>query len=90
MTYKIIVSKTAKKDAKLIVAAKLDKKVKKLLDDIADNPYNPDNHYEELKYNLSGLHSKRINYKHRLVYEIDEKKKEIIIHRMWTHYDKIR
>jgi len=88
--YKIVLSKQAEKDAKLIYAVGLADKVSKLLEDLAIDPYNPNNHYEELKHDLSRLHSKRVNIKHRLVYEIDGKNKIIIIHRMWSHYDKIK
>jgi len=87
--YKIILSKQAKKDAKFIKASNLENKVQKMLDDIELDPYSPNHNYEALKYNLSGMHSRRINYKHRLVYEINEKKLEIIIHRMWSHYENI-
>ena len=83
-------TKTALKDAKLIQAAKLNDKVKKILADIKIDPYIQTNNYEPLKFGLSGKHSRRINLKHRLVYEVDEKKKIIKIHRMWSHYDKIK
>ena len=32
---------------------------------------------------------RRINAKHRLVYQIDEEKKEILIWEMWNHYDRM-
>lgn len=38
---------------------------------------------------LTGLYSRRINRHHYIVYEIDEKEKEIHIFRMWTHYTKL-
>ena len=45
--------------------------------------------YKKLCGNLTGLYSRRINRQHRIVYEIDEEKREIHIIRMWTHYDKL-
>lgn len=85
--YKIIFSKLADKDKKLRKQAGFENKAKELLDLIAINPYPPT--YEKLKGNLNGCCSRRISYQHRLVYEIDENKKEIFILRMWTHYDKL-
>ncbi len=87
--YKIIFSKLADKDKKLLKQAGLENKTKELLDLISINPYQTPPTYEKLKGNLNGLCSRRISYQHRLVYEIDEVKKEIFVLRMWTHYDKL-
>ena len=87
--YKIIFSKYADKDKKLLKQAGLEYKAKELLDLISINPYQTPPTYEKLKANLTGCCSRRISYQHRLVYEIDEVKKEIFILRMWTHYNKL-
>lgn len=87
--YKIIFSKLADKDKKLLKQAGLEFKTKELLDLIAVDPYQTPPTYEKLKGNLNGCISRRISYQHRLVYEIDEYKKEIFILRMWSHYDKL-
>lgn len=87
--YKIIFSKLADKDKKLLKQAGLENKTKELLDLISINPYQTPPAYEKLKGNLNGCCSRRISYQHRLVYEIDEIKKEIFVLRMWTHYDKL-
>ncbi len=87
--YKIIFSKLADEDKKLLKQADLEYKTKELLDLISINPYQTPPPYEKLKGILSGCYSRRISYQHRLVYEIDENKKEIFILRMWTHYDKL-
>lgn len=87
--YKIIFSKLADKDKKLLKQAGLENKTKELLDLIAMNPYQTPPTYEKWKGNLTGCFSKRISFQHRLVYEIDESNKEIFILRMWTHYNKL-
>ena len=86
--YKIIFSKLANKDKKLLKQAGLENKAKELLDLIAINPYQIPPTYEKLKGNLNGLCSRRTSYQHRLVYEIEKNKKEIFILKMWTNYDK--
>jgi len=87
--YKINLSKQAEKDAKKILATNLDAKLKKIINELKADPFNESYHYEKLKYELSGKHSKRISYQHRLVYSVDEKNKVIYIYRMWSHYEKL-
>ena len=87
--YKIIFSKLADKDKKLLKQAGLESKTKELLDLIAIDPYQIPPTFEKLRGNLNGCYSRRINYQHRLVYEVDESNKEIFILRMWTQYDKL-
>ena len=86
--YKIIFSKIADKDKKLLKQAGLENKTKELLNLVAIDPFQTPPTFNKLKGNLIGCYSRRINYQHRLVYEVDENKKEIFILRMWTHYDK--
>ena len=87
--YKIIFSKIADKDKKLLKQVSLENKTKELLNLIAIDPFQTPPTFEKLKGNLIGYYSRRINYQHRLVYEVDENRKEIFILRMWTLYDKI-
>lgn len=87
--YKIIFSKQANKDKKLLKQAGLEEKAKELLDIMLIDPYQNLPVFEKLKGNLTGCCSRRISFQHRLVYQVDEIKKEIFILRMWTRYDKI-
>lgn len=96
--YLIKYYKQAQKDVKNLKAAKLDAKAKEIVETLKENPRKNPPPYEELVGNLAGLYSRRINIKHRIVYEIiDEKITEneieyegiVKIIRMWTHYDKV-
>ena len=96
--YIIRFSKQADKDKKLLKGAGLAPKAKKLLDLIAENPFQNLPPYEGLLGNLSGYYSRRIHIQHRLVYQaynqsvvINEVEYQgtIKIVRMWTHYDRI-
>ena len=89
VNYKVIFSKYADKDKKLLKLAGLEEKTKNLIDLISDNPYKMPPSYEKLKGNLEGLCSRRISLQHRLVYKVFEDEKEIFIVRMWSHYDKV-
>lgn len=84
--YKVLYSKQALKDAKNLSSAKLDKKVKELIEIIKKNPFENPPPYEKLVGNLTGAYSRRINIQHRLVYEVREEDKIIRVLRMWTHY----
>ena len=81
--YKVIFSKLADKDKKLLKQAELDEKTMKLLDIISENPYQMPPTYEKLKGNLDGLLSRRISLQHRLVYKVYEDEKEVFVVRMW-------
>lgn len=85
--YIIKFSKQAQKDKIKLKNANLDKSCKNILNAILENPfcYLP---YEKLTGELTVLYSRRINRQHRIVYEVDENKKEIHILRMWTNYEK--
>jgi len=86
VAYKVAYSKQALKDAKKLSSASLDKKAKELIGLIKNNPYQKPLPYEKLVGNLSGSFSRRINIKHRIVYEVIENEKLVRISRMWTHY----
>ena len=73
-------------DSLKIKAAGLKGKVQRLLDLIAENPYTTPPSYEKL-LGFQNVYSRRINIKHRLVYEIIKEKKVIKIISIWGHYD---
>ena len=85
--YSIVYTKKAANDIANLKVAKLDKKAKALINLIRENPYQTPPQYEKLQGNLHGAYSRRINIKHRLVYEVLEEQKTIKIISMWTHYE---
>lgn len=87
--YKILFSNTALKDKEKIINSGLGKKCQTILNLMMGNPYCYPPSYEKLSGKLSNYYSRRINLQHRLVYQVDEDKKEIHIIRMWTYYDKV-
>ena len=76
----------AEKDKKLVKSAGLEQKVKKLLNLIAENPFQNPPSYEKLVGDLDGYYSRRINLQHRLVYKVYKEINTIVIHSMWSHY----
>ena len=82
-----VYTKQAQKDARKIAAAGLQPKAEKLMDILRENPYKVPPPYEKLIGDLSGTYSRRINIKHRLVYQVLEKDESVKIIRMWSHYE---
>jgi Txe/YoeB family toxin of toxin-antitoxin system len=87
VTWRIVFTKQAKKDAKKAAAAGLRPKAEDLLNVLRQNPFQTPPKYEKLIGDLSGVYSRRINIQHRLVYQIYEDEKTVKILRMWTHYE---
>ena len=84
--YKILYGKLALKDAKKLSNANLNTKAKELIEIMEKNPFQNPPPYEKLVGNLSGSYSRRINIKHRRVYEVRETDRVVRISRMWSHY----
>lgn len=87
MSWKIVYTKQAQKDAKKLVSSGLKPKAKKLLDILCVDPYQSYPPFEKLVGDLAGAYSRRINIQHRLVYQIFPEIKTVKIIRMWTHYE---
>ena len=87
--YKIVYTKDSIKDIEKLKGANLNKKVLSLIEIIKNNPFQTPPSYEKLVGDLQGLYSRRINIKHRLVYQILENVQTVKIISMWTHYEKI-
>lgn len=60
------------------------KKIANLIENIQINPFEGIGKPEQLKHNLTGIWSRRINREHRLIYEIVDDK--ILIYSVKGHY----
>jgi toxin YoeB len=87
VSWRIVFTKQAQKDARKLSATGLRSKAENLLQILRENPYQVPPPYEKLVGDLAGACSRRINIQHRLVYEIIEEEKTVKIIRMWTHYE---
>jgi len=87
VTWKLVYTRQAQKDAKKLAAAGLKNKAVQLLEILERNPFETPPPYAKLKGDLTGACSRRINVQHRLVYQVLEKKKIVKIIRLWTHYE---
>lgn len=87
VSWQIVYSKHAQKDAKKLSAAGLKDKTLELLAVLAADPFQNPPPYEKLVGDLAGAYSRRINIQHRLVYEVFPKERVVRVLRMWTHYE---
>ncbi len=87
MSWRLVYTKAARKDAKLLSAAGLKSKAAALLDVLAENPYQSPPPFEKLVGDLDGACSRRINIHHRLVYQVLEDERVVKVLRMWSHYE---
>jgi len=87
VSWQIVYSKHAQKDAKKLATAGLKDKAKDLLAVLAADPFQNPPPYEKLVGDLAGAYSRRINIQHRLVYEVFAKERVVRVLRMWSHYE---
>ena len=87
MTFRLMYTRQAQKDAKKLRGTPLAAKAKTLLELIARNPFHAPPPFEKLLGDLDGAYSRRINIQHRLVYQVLRKQKVVKVLRLWTHYE---
>lgn len=86
VTWKLVYTKQAQKDARTLSAAGLCSQAKALLKIMEKDPFRTPPRFEKLVGDLKGAYSRRINIQHRLVYQVLKRRKTVKIIRMWTHY----
>lgn len=86
VSYRVVFTKQAQKDAKRIGRSNLKGKASVLIEILKKDPYQSPPHYESLLGDLSGAFPRRINIQHRLIYQVIEDEKTVKVLRMWTHY----
>jgi len=87
VSWKIVYTKQAQKDAVKLSSSGFKDKAKDLLNIISANPFQNPPPYEKLVGDLAGAYSRRINIQHRLVYQVLEAERTVKVLRMWTHYE---
>ena len=87
VSWVLVFSKQALKDARKLKAAGLKPKAEELLAVLAKDPFQTLPAFEKLIGDLAGAYSRRINIHNRLVYEVLVKAKTVRVLRMWTHHE---
>jgi Txe/YoeB family toxin of toxin-antitoxin system len=87
VSWELLYTKQAQKDAKKLAAAGLKEKTQQLLEILKNDPFKSPPPFEKLVGDLSGAYSRRINIQHRLIYQVLTTEKQVKVLRMWTHYE---
>jgi len=87
VTWQLVYTKQAQKDAKKLASSGLKPKAQALLELISQDPYPKPPPFEKLIGDLAGACSRRINIQHRLVYQVLENERVVKILRLWSHYE---
>lgn len=87
MSWELVYTKLAQKDAKKLASSGLKRKAQKLLDVLKENPYQNPPPFEKLVGDLNGAYSRRINILHRFIYQVIEEEHVVKVLRLWTHYE---
>jgi Txe/YoeB family toxin of toxin-antitoxin system len=85
--WQLVYTRQALRDAKRLAAAGLKERAIELLKIIEANPFQSPPPYEKLIGDLAGAYSRRINIRHRVVYQVLKKGRAVKIIRLWTHYE---
>lgn len=87
MSWEVVYTKQAQKDAKKLSRSGLKNKAIELIEILKADPYASQPPFEKLVGDLSGAYSRRINIQHRLVYQVIDSEKKVKVIRLWTHYE---
>jgi Txe/YoeB family toxin of toxin-antitoxin system len=87
VSWRLVYTKQAQKDAKKLASSGLKPKAQELLDILTEDPFQKPPPFEKLVGDLSGAYSRRINIQHRLVYQVLEEDRVVKVLRLWSHYE---
>ena len=87
MSWTLVYTRHAQKDAKKLVATGLKEKAQALLEVLARDPFANPPPFEKLVGDLAGAYSRRINIQRQLVYQVVRAERTVKVLRMWTHYE---
>jgi len=87
VSWRLVYTKQAQKDAKKLASSGLKPKGQELLAILAEDPFQKPPSFEKLVGDLAGAYSRRINIQHRLVYQVMEKERVVKVLRLWSHYE---
>ena len=87
MTWRLVYTRQAQKDARRLAEAGLKDKAVALLEIIEVNPFQSPPPFEKLVGDLAGAYSRRINIQHRLVVQVLDEERIVKVIRLWSHYE---
>ena len=87
MSFKVCWEKTALKQLKNLKSAGLKKDLDCIISILEENPFKNPPEYEKLNSGTKNKYSRRLNKKHRVVYQVYKDLKSVKIISVWSHYE---
>jgi len=87
VSWQVVFTRQATKDARKLAAVGLRPNVEQLIDLLRADPFQTPLQSEKPVGDLAGAYTRRINIQHRLVYQVLEEDRVVKVIRMWTHYE---
>lgn len=87
MSWRVVFTRQATKDARKLAAAGLSPKAEQLIELLRADPFQTPPPFKKPVGDLAGASSRRINIQHRLVYQVLEEDRVAKVIRVWTHYE---
>ena len=87
VTWRLMYTRQAQKDARRLAEAGLKDKAVALLEILEADPFQTPPPFEKLVGDLAGAYSRRINIQHRLVVQVLEEERIVKVIRLWSHYE---
>ncbi|EJL1407720.1 Txe/YoeB family addiction module toxin [Staphylococcus pseudintermedius] len=85
--YSILIKNSAQNDLKKIKKSLLKEQFSKIIEVLKINPYEASQSFEMLQPKHSARYSRRLNHQHRVVYTVDDEKREVYIFSAWSYYE---
>ncbi|MCP3956565.1 MAG: Txe/YoeB family addiction module toxin [bacterium] len=87
MTWRVVYTRQARKDARKLAKSGLRSQGESVLSILKEDPFRSPPRFEKLTGDLSGAFSRRINIQHRIVYQVLAEECTVKVLRMWTRYE---
>jgi Txe/YoeB family toxin of toxin-antitoxin system len=87
VSWRLVYTKQAQKDANKLASSGLKPKAQELLAILTEDPFQKPPSFEKLVGDLAGTYSRRINIQHRLVYQVLGEDRVVKVLRLWSHYE---
>ena len=87
MSWRLVYTRQAKRDAKKLARSGLRPPAEKILAILTADPYQTPPPFERLVGELSGACSRRVSIQHRVVYQVLDDERTVKVLRLWTHYE---
>jgi toxin YoeB len=87
VSWRVVYTRQAQRDAKKLAASGLRPKAETLLEVLIKDPSADPPPFAKLVGDLTAAYSRRINIQHRLVYQVLPEIRTVKVIRMWTHYE---